>query len=217
MYDYSETQTEHRTRMSGDLIEPRHVPFGFTYQPLDDPSKELRLLQVSSERNDDCIQVHMWNCIAQEIASIGYPDYLCLSYTWGNSTETYEIRVNGHPLRVRRNLYEFLNQAAQTMSSQVLWIDALCIDQNAVHEKNAQVAKMGSIYNRAQGVVAWIGEDQSFLPLAKYISSESSQPLDSEDAIEASYAAFWAHPYWTRTCKPCLKISCLCSMHGFFA
>jgi hypothetical protein len=94
------------------------------------------------------------------------------------------------------------------MSSQVLWIDALCIDQNTLHEKNVQVAKMGSIYNGAIGVLAWVGNDESFLPLARYISGESSRFLMiSENAVEASYAAFWAHPYWTRTCKPYLKES----------
>jgi hypothetical protein len=208
MYNHSKTQCGHRARTTEDVTESRDVVFGFTYQPLDDPSKDLRLLRVLPERSNDCIQVQLWNCPAQEIASINYPGYHCLSYTWGNPADTHEIRVNGQSLRVRRNLHDFLNQASKTMSSHVLWIDALCIDQNALHEKNVQVAKMGSVYNGAIGVLAWVGTDKSFLLLARYISGESSRyPEVSESGIEASYAAFWAHPYWTRTCKPYLNDS----------
>jgi hypothetical protein len=190
MYDHSETQSGHRTRTTEDVTESRDVAFEFTYQPLDDPLNDLRLLRVLPDRSDGCIQVQLWNCSAQEVASTDYPGYHCLSDTWGDPAHTHEIRVNDQSLRVRRNLHDSLKRAAKTMPSHVLWIDALCIDQNALHEKNVQVAKMGSTYNGSIGVLAWVGDDESFLPLARYISGESSPCLEvSENAVEASYAA----------------------------
>jgi hypothetical protein len=46
-------------------------------------------------------------------------------------------------------------------AERVLWIDALCIDQNSEGERNHQVVLMGQIYASAWRVVAWLGsEDQ---------------------------------------------------------
>jgi hypothetical protein len=40
------------------------------------------------------------------------------------------------------------------------WIDALCISQEDVSERNHQVRVMEKIYSQAQGVVAWLGRAQ---------------------------------------------------------
>ena len=40
-----------------------------------------------------------------------------------------------------------------------LWIDSLCINQNDIAERNAQVALMATIYASATSVVAWLGPD----------------------------------------------------------
>ncbi|KAK3366228.1 heterokaryon incompatibility protein-domain-containing protein, partial [Lasiosphaeria ovina] len=40
-----------------------------------------------------------------------------------------------------------------------LWIDAICINQDDIAERNAQVAIMQHIYHTAVDVIAWIGED----------------------------------------------------------
>lgn len=39
-----------------------------------------------------------------------------------------------------------------------LWIDAICIDQSRVEERNHQVAMMGKIYSRARRVLVWLGQ-----------------------------------------------------------
>jgi hypothetical protein len=39
-----------------------------------------------------------------------------------------------------------------------LWIDAICINQNDVAERNAQVALMDRIYSEAKNVCVWLGE-----------------------------------------------------------
>jgi hypothetical protein len=42
-------------------------------------------------------------------------------------------------------------------SRAIFWIDALCIDQCSILERNHQVAQMCSIYTKAQEVIAWLG------------------------------------------------------------
>lgn len=38
-----------------------------------------------------------------------------------------------------------------------MWIDALCIDQRNVEERNQQVRQKDQIYSRAAGVLVWLG------------------------------------------------------------
>ncbi|XHG04103.1 hypothetical protein AWENTII_007384 [Aspergillus wentii] len=48
------------------------------------------------------------------------------------------------------------------MDSRRFWIDAICINQNDIPERNAQVAIMSMIYTKASGVFVWLGvEDES--------------------------------------------------------
>lgn len=41
----------------------------------------------------------------------------------------------------------------------MLWIDAICIDQGSINERNHQVAFMGEIYRNCQNVVIWLGDE----------------------------------------------------------
>jgi hypothetical protein len=40
----------------------------------------------------------------------------------------------------------------------VLWVDAICIDQFSVPDKNQQIPIMLEIYSRAAEVILWLGE-----------------------------------------------------------
>ncbi|KAG5807705.1 hypothetical protein H9Q74_007679 [Fusarium xylarioides] len=42
-----------------------------------------------------------------------------------------------------------------------LWIDAICINQDDIAERNSQVAMMSQIYGSARCVVAWLGEEDA--------------------------------------------------------
>lgn len=41
----------------------------------------------------------------------------------------------------------------------LIWVDAICINQNDVEEKSAQVSMMDVIYSRATVVIAWLGPE----------------------------------------------------------
>ncbi|OTA96500.1 hypothetical protein M434DRAFT_27637 [Hypoxylon sp. CO27-5] len=45
-----------------------------------------------------------------------------------------------------------------TGPARVLWVDAICINQDDFDERSSQVAMMRSIYRQAQRVVVWLGE-----------------------------------------------------------
>ena len=80
-----------------------------------------------------------------------------LSYNWGPADPRYTIRINGLDFQVRQNLQDFLNIARAALSERPLWVDAICIDQENIAERNHQVRLMGTIYGKAQSVIVWLG------------------------------------------------------------
>ena len=83
--------------------------------------------------------------------------YVALSYVWGPPDKDHKILVNGKPHLVRNNLYRFLAYARTDCHDKPLWIDAICINQQDVNEKNHQIQMMSNIYSNAKAVIAWLG------------------------------------------------------------
>jgi hypothetical protein len=73
------------------------------------------------------------------------------------STQKAMITMNGSPFPVHHNLYLALLHLRSSTLALPLWVDAICINQVNLSERNAQVAMMSFIYTRAEKVVAWLG------------------------------------------------------------
>lgn len=96
-------------------------------------------------------------------------DYEALSYTWGSPYLSDTLMVhsgslsgaNPHPsiLRIRPNLSEVLRYLRLRNQVRVVWVDALCINQDDLEEREHQVTRMANIYSRACKVIAWLGPD----------------------------------------------------------
>ncbi|KAH8672888.1 heterokaryon incompatibility protein-domain-containing protein [Tricladium varicosporioides] len=86
-------------------------------------------------------------------------DFAALSYTWGDPTPLRKIVLNGAIVEVRENMEAFLQQFRHRHSEGGigLWIDALCINQMDIQERNFQVKLMRDIYEQALVVYAWLG------------------------------------------------------------
>jgi hypothetical protein len=91
-------------------------------------------------------------------------DYVALSYTWGNPDHTRTIIVNGQEVIVRSNLeaaLRILREKEPIRMGFAIWIDALCINQDDIPERNEEVKRMRKIYNQARDVVVWLGEEEN--------------------------------------------------------
>ena len=66
-------------------------------------------------------------------------------------------------MNVLKNLHDGLRQLALDQSITYLCVDAVCINQEDIDEKQAQVACMGDIYAGSEKVVVWLGRDNSNL------------------------------------------------------
>ncbi|KAI2626788.1 heterokaryon incompatibility protein-domain-containing protein [Hypoxylon sp. NC1633] len=85
--------------------------------------------------------------------------YEALSYVWGDPSKRRPITLSGQQFQATENLEVALRNLRYRDKHRVLWIDAMCINQNNVEERNAQVQQMDLIYSRAQKVIVWLGPE----------------------------------------------------------
>ncbi|WPB04597.1 uncharacterized protein RHO25_009243 [Cercospora beticola] len=76
----------------------------------------------------------------------------------GDNSLCRGIFVHNKHVAIRRNLFEALRRLRLENEILRIWIDALCIDQGNVAERNDQVSNMAAVYKNAARVVAWLGE-----------------------------------------------------------
>jgi hypothetical protein len=134
--------------------------------PLDLASKTIRLVELVEGAESDTTIKCKFHCFP--LASC--PSYTALSYTWGNPYDMEAISIDNNTFPVRKNLWSFLNQMHENKKWQFFWIDAICIDQAHISERNHQVKLMKWIYSKVW-YSAWLS--CSWCKLANNINSGS--------------------------------------------
>ena len=112
--------------------------------------------------------------------------YECLSYVWGSQEEHQEIYINRDEANFKttatKNLHAALVRLRDPFFERILWVDAICINQQDKEERTQQVAAMARIYGLAKRVVVWLGEEAGNSALAfqelRNLAQES-QPADA--------------------------------------
>ncbi|TKA71754.1 hypothetical protein B0A55_08580 [Friedmanniomyces simplex] len=141
----------------------------------------------------------------------GDVNYVALSYCWGDPTPVADVRLNGQALGIAQNLLDCLKVQHDCSRDTWYWVDAICINQKDVEERNQQVPQMWRIYSAAQYVLSWLGlaDDEMArafeignILVAKYGSDVQSQP-EPEDITQppGSYeaaATLFAAEYFRR-------------------
>ncbi|KAI0399578.1 hypothetical protein F4802DRAFT_588771 [Xylaria palmicola] len=157
---------------------------------------QLRLLRPVVIRNGTFISL--------EIVHFGLnraPPYAAVSYTWGEGDEMDMLQLNGRDFPVRRNLWSCLNYLglnARLSEAKYLWVDAICINQENILERNAQVRVMDEIYKNACYVSIWLGLDPRLEVYGLWIEGPV-RVLDADDFDWAEHAKRLAdHEYWSR-------------------
>ncbi|KAH6016862.1 hypothetical protein HBI82_109820 [Parastagonospora nodorum] len=93
---------------------------------------------------------------------LGETKYQALSYAWGSPIMSKRIHEHssGTTLHITRNLYQALQVLRRHHSTLTLWVDAICIDQNSILERNHQVQQMANLYCQAEAVIVWLGRKE---------------------------------------------------------
>lgn len=175
--------------------------------------KNIRLLEIYQGSKDHPISCKL------RVASLD-EEYTAVSYRWGSEAPTNSIELNGETFWIRPNLWEFLHQMRSGFNNadshdqdlellckdtesrwkKSLWIDALCIDQEDIYERNHQVDMMGKIYSKAREVLAWLGPKNA---------------NHSYDQWHRS-SVFRSNPYWQRAwiVQECVLAQTLYLLYG---
>lgn len=179
------------------------------HRPLDFSKKEIRLLSFDQDPWADV-------SLTLEVFELGQrscPMYHALSYTWGSPYNNFRIKVNGQGTEVRANLHSFLLTANKSLAyadpKVYLWIDAICINQTNVAERNHQVQSMGDIYAEARSVIVWLGADDAVSDGIKCMRDNQPsghhgfRPDSAYQAIAITNVTdevkpFFTAPYWKR-------------------
>jgi len=152
----------------------------FQYSPLREDRSEFRLVRLWPGPASAEIEIEIFHAARSS-------SYEALSYAWGNPERTNEAIVrtsiewneeseslsklsedvklptgsepslSSTTIGITHNLAIALTHLRYEKSPRVLWIDALCINQDDLLERSVEVLDMGSIYTCAQQVVVWIG------------------------------------------------------------
>ncbi|KAK5713535.1 hypothetical protein LTR15_011235 [Elasticomyces elasticus] len=196
----------------------------FVYPALDHTKDQIRLLEYHRSSNGDL--KHTYTMVSLE----DKPDFCALSYVWGSDEATKFIVVDGQRFPVRPNLYDFLVQSAAESAdlcdggasgayytlirrSKPIFIDAICINQSDLEERNAQVRLMADLYRQAE-VIVWFGSEAHWVPglVQRFPEVTIAEVMESclcgqsyefgEDNInyicETVKSALEVHGYWTR-------------------
>jgi hypothetical protein len=88
------------------------------------------------------------------------PPYEALSYAWGKERGIEKtVRLDGRDVFATSNLDSALRSLRLLDTPRVLWVDALCINQNSASERSHQVSLMKEIYSQCERDLLWLGPD----------------------------------------------------------
>lgn len=132
----------------------------YEYLPGDDFIRLLYVPLLESAHDKVCYSMRI-------VPMKGDVAYVALSYSCGmdgsgDASISRRIVVENCTLGIGQNLFEGLRQIFSMEDNELpilpIWIDAVCIDQTNVEERNAQVARMAQVYADATKVYVWLGE-----------------------------------------------------------
>ena len=133
----------------------------YSYRPLRS-GNAFRTLEVDGAPDESSKVI----CRLIEVDWETYLPYHAISYTWEGQSPTREMEVDGKLLMVTENCNAALRRfrPVDVNETAMLWIDSVCIDQSedALEERNRQVAMMDRIYGEATTVLVSLYHSRMF-------------------------------------------------------
>ncbi|EEU34771.1 uncharacterized protein NECHADRAFT_82369 [Fusarium vanettenii 77-13-4] len=116
--------------------------------------REIRLVTLKAGQFGDSI-----SCCLRRVTLSKSLKFEALSYEWKQAHGSTSITCNGSPRPVTSNLALALRALRFSSRPRVLWVDAICINQEDPGEKAKQIPLMREIYASATSVLTWLGPD----------------------------------------------------------
>ncbi|KAH7074281.1 heterokaryon incompatibility protein-domain-containing protein [Paraphoma chrysanthemicola] len=174
-----------------------HPNMTFKHKPIE-PKTQMRMLILDPAPSLDSQEPLRGRL---QVIPLGTRDrYAALSYVWGDQSEQHELHLEGQVFMVGKNLHEALLHIRVGGPTDICytWIDAICIDQNNIPERNAQVAEMVTIYRTASWVVVWLGPgDEDTNAAMDYIKHRYDRN-NNRPYPWAGLSNVFLRPWWSR-------------------
>lgn len=190
----------------------------YDYSEVDSTRREIRLLTLHSRETSDEIRVTLKNVTLDPNSPPSYEalsytwgsaqDKVPIRIKTAQTAETIRSAISGPTnhstnefasstqqldrqynfLEVTQNLAVALEHLQYDQEPRVLWVDAICINQQDVEERSAQVQLMADIYWYANQTTVWLGPEDD----------DSSLALETLDDLGSRITFDWT----TYTCRP---------------
>ena len=180
--------------------------------PLDPTAQEIRLLTLwSGQTGDELI------CSLSKVSLLDSPKYVAVSYAWGDLADTKTIIISTMvspeggdvlvaKLYVTNNLEAALRNFHDANFAVLFWIDAVCVNQRDIAERNAQVQTMGQIFQSALFTSIWLGDggargQEAMALIQRIVENGMSVVADEEnhdawEALPIVLQCAWWHRAW---------------------
>ncbi|KAK3393963.1 hypothetical protein B0H63DRAFT_505755 [Podospora didyma] len=127
---------------------------------LDCTGSSIRLLNVRADSSEP----HGIRCELRNTSLTTALSFSAVSYRWSMLPASHAVTVSGMSLNVNENLLQLVLCLAQLPASrgQFFWVDALCINQRSINERNHQIRLMARIYSSAarEFIEEWKGREK---------------------------------------------------------
>lgn len=157
----TELQNAHYEDGVGQIQEDDKQP-NYSYKSLTQGDSSFRLLALeSSDQVDGPVKARLRDANLSNKKDT----FAALSYVWGAPGDRVTITLDGADFFIQANLCRFLRQVRRFGCSNI-WLDAICVNQNNIPEREQQVGLMQRIYPQAEHVLVYLGEDADNSDLA---------------------------------------------------
>ncbi|KAF2256129.1 HET-domain-containing protein [Trematosphaeria pertusa] len=160
----------------------------YQYQQLD-AEKEIRILLLDPAPHfADPLVGRLLRCSIRQTDDALPLSFEAVSYCWGSLGCSLLLECDGHDLPITKNVDSLLRHLRKAFKSRHLWIDALCINQGDVKEKEKQVRNMGIIFSLADKVHVWLGDakEEDHIPMVFSILKEMVLAARDADALDTT-------------------------------
>ena len=174
---------------------PISVENPYQYSSLNEDLNEIRLLTLHAGdfKAELSISVHTVSLNPDHP-----PIYETLSYVWGSTENPVDIHVGLSTIAVTQNLAEVLPYLRYKDRPRILWIDAICVNQQDLKERGHQVKRMADLYRLAERVVVWLGPENNNSGWGiRILDHLGSQIKVDFTTFEMKPASKEAEPHWS--------------------
>ncbi len=161
----------------------------YSYRPLDSARCEIRLLRLRPAATLDApLRIQLFHT---SLDGEPAPAYEALSYVWGEPWGRFSVTVEENDRKENDTGKAFILMTPNLdtvlrhlryhgIMDRVLWVDALCINQDDAAERSRQVQLMRRIYESCKADIAWIGPS----PMRPDTTGEEGEAGEDEAAIQ---------------------------------